>query len=426
PSTPAEARRPAWEEDERLQGEGFADPFAPRARRSPPAEAYEDENERPAPPQRGAGPLTRSAPPRFQESAQNAPAYDAPARDLPAHDLPGAPRRDQGRDPRQGRIVQDGEWRQTDWVEATWHGAAEDRAGLPAAEAPPDDDEPPYRPTERPSRAPRHGATAADPETEMMNEERRRPPLSPSRGERREPSMSAAAPPSAAALHLSPANPPSVGAPAGRAPMAHASAASASAGAPHARPPAGWADEEVRRVWDEGWGEGAPQSLPRATRVGPLIGPIHDEDDPHSGVLPEAEQRRIAERMAGRAAAPDPYVAQRRGPPPWSRAEAPLDLPNPAFRDGSARGEAPAYAPEPEPPAQRMPREPLRPGPPDQYLPPHLRSEPRMAGQPPPMAAPVLSRDDVHRMQSALYELGECRRLMEEVLAPRAAERSGD
>lgn len=178
-------------------------------------------------------------------------------------------------------------------------------------------------------------------------------------------------------------------------------------------------------MWDEGWGEGAPQSLPRATRVGPLIGPIHDEDDPSSGVLPEAEQRRIADRMAGRAVAADPYVAQRRGPPPWSRAEAPVDLPNPAFRDGSARAEAPTYAAEPEPPTQRVPREPLRPGPPEQYLPPHLRSEPRLMGQP-PMAAPVLSRDDVHRMQSALYELGECRRLMEEVLAPRDTQRSGE
>ncbi len=424
PSAPAEARRPAWEEDERLQDERlddepleddrFDDPFAPHPRRSPQIKAYQDDDEPPAPaPQRRAATTARSEPPRFQEPNQD-----------PRQGQRRETRQDQGRDPRQGRIVQDGEWRQTDWVEATWHGVAEDRTRLPEAVAPSEDDEPLYRPIERPSRAPRPGAMAADPETEMMNEERRRPPFSPPRGERREPSMSAA-PKGAATMGTAPMTAPPFGSSAGRAPMAHAPAAAASAAAAHARPPAGWADEEVRRVWDEGWGEGAPQSLPRATRVGPLIGPIHDEDDPNSGVLPEAEQRRIAERMAGRAVAPDPYVAQRRGPPPWSRAEAPLDLPNPSFRDGSTRGEAPAYAPEPEPPAQRVPREPLRPGPPEQYLPPHLRSEPRMAGQP-PMAAPVLSRDDVHRMQSALYELGECRRLMEEVLAPRDGDRPGD
>ncbi|UDQ88991.1 hypothetical protein LJE71_22715, partial [Xanthobacter autotrophicus] len=76
-------------------------------------------------------------------------------------------------------------------------------------------------------------------------------------------------------------------------------------------------------------------------------------------------------------------------------------------------------------PSQRLPREPLRPGPPEQYLPPHLRSEPRVVGQP-PMAAPVLSRDDVHRMQSALYELGECRRLMEGLTGRRGEARTAD
>lgn len=75
--------------------------------------------------------------------------------------------------------------------------------------------------------------------------------------------------------------------------------------------------------------------------------------------------------------------------------------------------------PEPpqEPPA-RAPREPLRHGPPEQYLPPHLRSEPRVVGHA-PLVAPVLSRDDVHRLQSVLYELGECRRLVEGVLGAR-------
>lgn len=66
------------------------------------------------------------------------------------------------------------------------------------------------------------------------------------------------------------------------------------------------------------------------------------------------------------------------------------------------------------------PPEPLRHGPPEQYLPPHLRSEPRVVGQA-PSAAPVLTRADVHRLQATLYELSECRRLMGEALNPRDA-----
>ncbi len=62
-----------------------------------------------------------------------------------------------------------------------------------------------------------------------------------------------------------------------------------------------------------------------------------------------------------------------------------------------------------------LPPEPHRPGPPEQYLPPHLRSEPRLTGSPLP-PAPVLSRDDIARLQSTLYELSECRRLMGAVL----------
>lgn len=74
-------------------------------------------------------------------------------------------------------------------------------------------------------------------------------------------------------------------------------------------------------------------------------------------------------------------------------------------------------APVPPQPALRMPPEPIRHGPPEQYLPPHLRGEPRLAGQPVMAApAPVLSRDDIYRLQAALYELGECRRLMDDAL----------
>lgn len=70
------------------------------------------------------------------------------------------------------------------------------------------------------------------------------------------------------------------------------------------------------------------------------------------------------------------------------------------------RGGAPGYAPP----------EPRRQGPPEQYLPPHLRSEPRMTAAPAHPPQPVLSRDDMHRLQAALYELGECRRLLTSTL----------
>ena len=181
------------------------------------------------------------------------------------------------------------------------------------------------------------------------------------------------------------------------------------------RAPASWPGEAMRRAIDEEWGEGAPKALPRATRVGPLIGPISEEGQ-DSFPMPEAEQRLLAERMASRGVAPAPSapapVAPPRQPPErsWSAPAAPVEE---------------VVARVPSEPGQRLPREPLRPGPPEQYLPPHLRSEPRVSGQP-PMAAPVLSRDDVHRMQSALYELGECRRLMEGLIGRRSAARAED
>lgn len=80
----------------------------------------------------------------------------------------------------------------------------------------------------------------------------------------------------------------------------------------------------------------------------------------------------------------------------------------------AAHGHAASVPPQP---ALRMPPEPIRHGPAEQYLPPHLRGEPRLAGQPVMAApAPVLSRDDIYRLQAALYELGECRRLMDDAL----------
>ena len=101
-----------------------------------------------------------------------------------------------------------------------------------------------------------------------------------------------------------------------------------------------------------------------------------------------------------------PAIVRRQGPEVIARQPVPAGAELPQERPQDHQ-ETPAMS--------RMPPEPLRHGPPDQYLPPHLRAEPRLSGQP-PVAAPVLSRDDVHRLQAALYELGECRRLVDEAL----------
>lgn len=270
--------------------------------------------------------------------------------------------------------LRDGDWRQTDWMEAEWDLSPRPGQGdarFPEAAAPDQDAadarqyrepshaagayrETPHRETPYPD-APRSGPSYPEaayhavshpaalrqriedafPENRMVEHDRRRPPA---HADRRDPAAGPAAPP--------------------RAPS--------------------WPEEDVRRAW----GESAPQALPRATRVGPLIGPIDEEE------LPRLPERR-----------PEPEPASVRRPAPWGQGD---PATTPTFEAGP-------------PPGPRGPREPLRPGPPEQYLPPHLRSEPRVVGQA-PIAAPVLSRDDVHRLQSALYELGECRRLMEGLL----------
>lgn len=75
------------------------------------------------------------------------------------------------------------------------------------------------------------------------------------------------------------------------------------------------------------------------------------------------------------------------------------------------------YAPD----GTRVSRADPRRGPPEQYLPPHLRSDPRLSAA---GAVPVLSREDVTRLQGALHELGECRRLLDQVLDPETTRRS--
>ena len=394
-----------------------------RAQERRPARPYEDEAHAAPPPDEPHGPPEEYIPARARRPVTDAEHPPAPPA-RPAPEVAAAPRA-----PRE-RLLQDGEWRQTDWVEAAWEQdpfapppARRHPSPHAAPEPHPGDGAPLHAPhprgTSLPGRhAPEPLLAADDPENEMMEQERRRPPVSPPPHDAwREPAQPARAAARFAAAEdaaETEAYPPGYArhpAPEPQQPPRSRAPVAAPARTPSG-PQAGAAvEQDPRRAWDEGWGENAPQALPRATRVGPLIGPILEEEPPLAHeVMPEDEQRRMAERMAGRPVAEPP--APRR-PPPWVRPE-PVAEPQAMDPGAPSRAEA-AYAPEP-PPAQRMPREPLRAGPPEQYLPPHLRSEPRVAGQP-PMAAPVLSRDDVHRMQSALYELGECRRLMEGVLA---------
>ena len=148
--------------------------------------------------------------------------------------------------------------------------------------------------------------------------------------------------------------------------------------------------------------------LEPAPGLGPFSGPM-EEYDPHalaqplprSGVLRDPQHETHAEFGwtsdadwdGGAPSAQDPGAEHR------SQARQPR-------YDGAASGDP-------------APRGPLRQGPPEQYLPPHLRSEPRMIAHPPAQAMPVLSRDDVHRLQATLYELGECRRLLTAAGAPK-------
>lgn len=407
------------------------------------------------------GRLERTAPPHEPEEESGPPDDFIPRRASRAvadsRDWLGAERPPE-RDASEGPLLRDGDWRQTDWVEtATWdaredagdtHSDGGRDAGWrnegwqdqdpwvddrrprmphahradddwPAAESPPAEPPAPYR------QAPR----ATEPEYSMNDPERplerrpfERPPerprrLDPRAGEPRHESSAGVAPgyPQRGGAERSPSR------------ESYPSDAPGHAAARPSRSPGGWQGEAMRRAIDEEWGEGAPQALPRATRVGPLIGPISEEGE-DGFPMPEAEQRLLAERMSSRSMASHPAA-----PPVASHGAAAQAAPVSPARQQSERGwsapaapvESPAAARPQVEPGPRLPREPLRPGPPEQYLPPHLRSEPRVVGQA-PVAAPVLSRDDVHRMQSALYELGECRRLMEGLIGPRGAARTGD
>lgn len=147
-----------------------------------------------------------------------------------------------------------------------------------------------------------------------------------------------------------------------------------------------------------------PAPSPRESaplRLGPLRGPIIEEEIPAPAPLS------VGVGMASGAA----------GMGPWSR--------NP---QGGVIREAPPAPVQPQPVAAQQPawhghrgayEDPAAyaQAPIDPYLPPHLRNEPqRPMGQ--GGVQPVLSREDVHRLQATLYELGECRRLLREVTEP--------
>uniref|UniRef100_UPI00372D6B95 MerR family transcriptional regulator n=1 Tax=Xanthobacter agilis TaxID=47492 RepID=UPI00372D6B95 len=136
----------------------------------------------------------------------------------------------------------------------------------------------------------------------------------------------------------------------------------------------------------------APASEPAPRRVGPLTGPLED-DTPVT--LPPA------------------------GSGPWGRG-----LQQPAG-PRETRPPAPAAPAAPWHGQRGVFEEPAASAAPiDSYLPPHLRGEaPRVTGQGgvgQGGVQPLLSRDDVHRLQAALYELGECRRLLRDVTEPSA------
>ncbi len=133
----------------------------------------------------------------------------------------------------------------------------------------------------------------------------------------------------------------------------------------------------------------------------PLL-PFFDEEmrESDDDVISEPLDARIRRLKEHTPREEEPVLRRRVGP-----LTAPLEDVGPAEFEEDGWGEsvgAPAYAPP----------EPRRQGPPEQYLPPHLRSEPRMTAAPAHPPQPVLSRDDMHRLQATLYELGECRRLL--------------
>ncbi|QTL02618.1 MerR family transcriptional regulator [Aquabacter sp. L1I39] len=133
--------------------------------------------------------------------------------------------------------------------------------------------------------------------------------------------------------------------------------------------------------------------------------PVPPQPVSHGTDIPSREPR-TGEHWSGTEPPRAPHRGPLRAPPEEVFAEDETDF--------EARE---AFAPD----GTRVPRPEPRHGPPEQYLPPHLRSDPRLTT---PGAVPVLSREDVARLQGALHELGECRRLLDQVLDPEPGRRS--
>ncbi|GGF60149.1 hypothetical protein GCM10007301_19840 [Azorhizobium oxalatiphilum] len=165
-------------------------------------------------------------------------------------------------------------------------------------------------------------------------------------------------------------------------------------------------------------------------RLGPLRGPLEEYDPAQEMPRPAGADHGLRADRRDHYAADPRWPEQRPAAPPHDGRYTPAH----GAPDHAAYGQRPredrhpSYERRPEPQArsgagwepedaeswdgqQYTPPEPHRPGPPEQYLPPHLRSEPRLSGAPQP-PAPILSRDDVSRLQAALFELSECRRII--------------
>ena len=135
-----------------------------------------------------------------------------------------------------------------------------------------------------------------------------------------------------------------------------------------------------------------PSAAPR--RFGPFTEPVVEEFD-----VPPVDMRRSP---GGRAVWEERVSWEDEWPEPRSRME----------------HHAPEPRPERMPPPSPAPRmrygiDPRDAEPAVPYAPHPARAEMRMPGQ---GVMPVLSRDDIHRLQAALYELSECQRLMQGVL----------
>lgn len=274
-------------------------------------------------------------------------------------------------------------------------------------------------PQPSPPMPPAHSGPAAD---DGWPDEESLPPLRPLATRRPAPAAQPPGPPYPAAP---PFGAPQGWPPAAPAPLHQAAPYSAAGSGPGADPHwSGWAGDAMPLP---------PHRPSAAAGPGgpPLPEPVRRPPDAAS------PRWTAAPWEAAPAAAPSPPFADPRAPisaepiPGWLRAPVPRygEGQQPPIVEGAGQprhegGAHDSRTPPPEPARQGPPIQgsPLQ-GPPEQYLPPHLRADPRAPGQP-PVAAPVLSRDDVYRLQAALYELGECRRLMDDALGAEAGEDS--